>query len=315
MEALKVLVVDDEKLLADSIAELLKKETREVKIAYSLSEAKEMIKNDEADLIISDICFPGEEEGFVLTKYVEEDSKKKEFIFISGYGNTELEKRARIEGGLRFFHKPLDFNLLEKLVENIENRLIEGKVDGLNLPQKELTIKDEDARTFQKAYLTGDERAFEKLISNYKNLVFSIGKNWYGLKNEDLEDLYQDLCVEVLLKISRIRNIRTFIIGTTMNMARKIIAKNKKNLKEQESLNNNILEFNPEKQIIKKELQNKLMKAINKLDPKMKKIIWALFIEDMSYKEISEKFNIPIGSIGPTRVQIIKKLRQLLKNY
>jgi len=48
------------------------------------------------------------------------------------------------------------------------------------------------------------------------------------------------------------------------------------------------------------------------LDPKLKTLVNAIFIEELSYKKISEKFNIPIGSIGPTRLKIIKKLREFL---
>jgi RNA polymerase sigma factor (sigma-70 family) len=64
--------------------------------------------------------------------------------------------------------------------------------------------------------------------------------------------------------------------------------------------------------LIKKELEVALNKAVEKLDPKLKTLVNAIFIEELSYKEISEKFNIPIGSIGPTRLKIIKKLREFL---
>jgi len=252
MENLKVLVVDDEKPLADAIGKILKNDKREVKVAYSLKKAKELLKKEGADLIISDIYFPEEEDGFSLAKWAMEINPEQEIIFISGYGNTEIERKSRIQGAIRFFHKPLDFDVLEKLVENIENRLKEGKVEGLNIPEVSGTINDNEAKTLQKAYLSGDDNALERLLSGYKNLVFSIGKKWYGLGKEDLEDLYQELCMEVMVKIARINNLRTFIVGTTMNMARKILSKNSKYAPAPENFNDNVVEFSIEKKLIKK---------------------------------------------------------------
>lgn len=312
MENLKILVVDDEKPLADAIGEILKNEKREVKVAYSLKKAKEIINQEGADLIISDIYFPEEEDGFSLAKWVMDINPDQEIILISGYGNTEMEKKSRIQGAIRFFHKPLDFNILEKLVENIENKLKEGKTLGLKLPEVNGTIKDSEAKALQEAYLSGEEAALEKILSGYKNLIYSIGKNWYGLKKEDLEDLYQELCMDVMIKISRIKNLRTFIIGSTMNMARKIISKNSRVVPTPENLEGKAIEFSVENKLIKKELEYALMKALEKLDPTMKKLLYALFFEELSYKEISEKYNIPIGSIGPIRLKLIKKLKEAL---
>lgn len=312
MEISKVLVVDDEEPMANAIAELLKKDKREVRVAYSLKKAKEIINNEGADIIISDVYFPDEEDGFSLAKWVLEINPDQEIIFISGYGNTEMEKKSRIQGAVRFFHKPIDFNILEKLVENIENKLKEGQAYGLKLPKINGTIKDSEAKQLQEAYLSGEDEALDKLLAGYKNLVFFIGKNWYNLQKEDLEDLYQDLCIEVMLKISRIKNLRTFIIGTTMNMARKIISKNSRYIPAEENNNYNVSESSIENKIIKKELEKNILKAIEKLDPKMKELVFALFFEDLSYKEISDKFKIPIGSIGPTRLKILKELKQNL---
>lgn len=312
MEISKILVVDDEESMANAIAELLKKDKREVRVAYSLKKAKEIINNEGADIIISDVYFPDEEDGFSLAKWVLEINPEQEIIFISGYGNTEMEKKSRIQGAVRFFHKPIDFNILEKLVENIENKLKEGQAYGLKLPKINGTIKDSEAKQLQEAYLSGEDEALDKLLSGYKNLVFFIGKNWYNLQKEDLEDLYQDLCIEVMLKISRIKNLRTFIIGTTMNMARKIIFKNSRYIPAEENNNYNVSESSIENKIIKKELEKNILKAIEKLAPKMKELVFALFFEDLSYKEISDKYRIPIGSIGPTRLKILKELKQNL---
>ena len=190
--------------------------------------------------------------------------------------------------------------------------LIFWKINGLNIKEIGGTITDVEAKKLQEAYLTGNEDALEKLLEGYKNLIFSVGRKWYGLNKEDLEDLYQDVCMEVMVKISRIKNIRTFIIGTTMNMARKMLSKNGKYVQAKESINKNILEFSPEKQAMKEDTQKALNKAMDILEPKMKNLVWALFVENMSYKEISEKFNIPIGSIGPTRLKIVKKLKEFL---
>ena len=58
-----------------------------------------------------------------------------------------------------------------------------------------------------------------------------------------------------------------------------------------------------------------LIKAIIELPEKEYKLIWYLFLDENepSYDEISQKLDIPVSSIGPTRIRSLKKLKKILK--
>jgi RNA polymerase sigma factor (sigma-70 family) len=58
-----------------------------------------------------------------------------------------------------------------------------------------------------------------------------------------------------------------------------------------------------------------LTEAMLTLPVKEYKLIFALFLDDSepSYEQISQKLNMPVASIGPTRARILAKLQRRLR--
>ena len=54
-----------------------------------------------------------------------------------------------------------------------------------------------------------------------------------------------------------------------------------------------------------------IYQALDTMSPRCQELLTALFLTEPapSYEEITEQFNIPIGSIGPYRSRCLKKLR------
>ena len=60
-------------------------------------------------------------------------------------------------------------------------------------------------------------------------------------------------------------------------------------------------------------MTHRLRDAVRMLPARSITLIWTLFQDDPpAYVEIAHRAGIPVGSIGPTRVRTLRKLRQLI---
>ena len=60
--------------------------------------------------------------------------------------------------------------------------------------------------------------------------------------------------------------------------------------------------------------QHRLRQAVDRLDPRSRQFVELAFLQDepLSYGELAARLGIAEGSIGPTRVRCLDKLRRLL---
>ena len=115
--AKKILVIDDEKLITDSLQKLLRKENFDVEIAHDGIKALQLIKTTDFDLIVSDIRMP-DMNGIQIIKKIREylRQEKKNLIpeiLITGYASEENLKEAEELDVADYIHKP--FNVKEFL--------------------------------------------------------------------------------------------------------------------------------------------------------------------------------------------------------
>jgi two-component system OmpR family response regulator len=111
---LKVIVVDDERDLADISASLLQLHEVDVLIAYSGAEALSILAIDaEVDAVISDIMMP-EMTGLELARTVADRYPHIKIILTSGYTHRSLFSGAPV--GYNFVHKPYRIEVLLRLL-------------------------------------------------------------------------------------------------------------------------------------------------------------------------------------------------------
>ena len=138
----KILVVDDEVRMCDSLFELLSGAGYEVATTQSAIDAIDKIKADNFDLVISDIKMPGKT-GLELLKAVKSIDPEIVVILITGYASLESALEAIKEGAFEYHLKPVEFSQLEISVKRgLETRastlarrqLVEDlKIANLNL--------------------------------------------------------------------------------------------------------------------------------------------------------------------------------------
>lgn len=123
-----LLIVDDEPLITDSLAELFE-EYREVELtvhtAYSAREALAALRDRDVDIVISDICMPGMS-GLELHDVIKREFPETKVIFLSVHDEFEYAQAAVRNDGVDFVLKTEAdeqlFRAVHKAVSSIEER-------------------------------------------------------------------------------------------------------------------------------------------------------------------------------------------------
>jgi CheY-like chemotaxis protein len=120
-DRLAVLVVDDRRDCADSLAELLRAYGHEARAAYTSAEAMIAADSFPADVVVMDIGMPGMDGYELARKLCERLAYRPILVAVTGYGN--LEERSRREGFDHHFLKPVaPAELVSAITSHAEQR-------------------------------------------------------------------------------------------------------------------------------------------------------------------------------------------------
>lgn len=117
-----ILVVDDEKDHADGIAEAVEKCRAKTITAYNAADALEIIKNENVDVIITDLRLDGKNDGMKILEEAKKLNPKTEVILITAYATIDTCKRAIKKGACDYLVKPIDIDQLRTLVQQVSRR-------------------------------------------------------------------------------------------------------------------------------------------------------------------------------------------------
>lgn len=116
MEALKVLVVDDEPALREVLSMRIEGWGYDVDTAGDVPEAQRKLRDRRADIIISDVVMP-EATGLELLKLLKAENADRPVILVTAHGSIDAAVEAMKEGAQDFLTKPLDYTKLHALLE------------------------------------------------------------------------------------------------------------------------------------------------------------------------------------------------------
>ncbi len=107
----KLLIIDDERGIRNTLKEILSDESHEVDVAENGKAGLEMAQAKAYDLIFSDIKMP-EMDGLELLSILKsgEDTAETPIVMITGHGDVETAVQALKLGAYDFLLKPLDLN-------------------------------------------------------------------------------------------------------------------------------------------------------------------------------------------------------------
>ena len=123
MIAHKILVVDDEANVCQSIKKVLSRKGYDVSQALTVEDAVTLIKEMSFDLVITDLMIPGTS-GLELLQIIRDHYPELEVIMITGYASIESAVKATKLGASAYLPKPFTPDELTKVTEStLANRV------------------------------------------------------------------------------------------------------------------------------------------------------------------------------------------------
>jgi RNA polymerase sigma-70 factor (ECF subfamily) len=195
--------------------------------------------------------------------------------------------------------------------------------------KKESGINLDEAALIQRC-LSGDDTAFDLIISRYQDMVYNLALRLLG-KREEALDLSQEVFFQVYRKLGSFRrdaSLRTWIYRIVINRAknsqrwwrRRECEMTAVDVAEAERDNSWVLSTAlktsdadaPDEILQRKELGEILHHAIRALPFDQRTILLLKEIDGLSYEEISQTLNLALGTVKSRLARARKALREKL---
>ena len=176
---MKILVVDDERAIRNTLKEILGDEGYEVDVAEDGPSALLMAGKEKYGVIFCDIKMPGMDGIEVLEKLNESDSEAA-IVMISGHGDIATAVECIKKGAFDFIEKPLDLNRILITLKNAgertslvkETKSLKKKIYGTNdmigesAPMQHIReMIDKVAPTDARVLITGPNGSGKELVA------------------------------------------------------------------------------------------------------------------------------------------------------
>ena len=145
----RILIVDDEQIIRESLQFVLKKEKYDVEEAGNGREALEKHLAKPFDLIITDLEMP-ELRGIEFLEQVRQRTPESAVFIITAYGSVETAIAALRSGAYDYILKPIDFDDLIIRVKKV--------FDYRTLLKENSLLRQELNRTFDFGHIIGQSQ-------------------------------------------------------------------------------------------------------------------------------------------------------------
>jgi YesN/AraC family two-component response regulator len=126
-----VLLVDDEKWVRTSLRRVLERTELPFKVIKEASnglEALDWLKEEQADLIFTDVRMPVMS-GMTFVQQIRESSKEQQFMVISGYDDFQYVQNALRMGAFDYLLKPVEVTDMKECLQKWINVHLSNKID------------------------------------------------------------------------------------------------------------------------------------------------------------------------------------------
>lgn len=160
----KILIIDDDDLVASSLQKILIKQNFEVQSCLDAGEVKSYVENFQPDVILLDIYLTTHN-GIDILKTLKKTYQNIPIIMITGYADVKMAVTSIKAGAFDFLLKPIDLEqLMIVLNKALENIRLKQEVDRLN----SIIVEDELTRDF-----FGKSSKIQRLLSSVEKLAQS----------------------------------------------------------------------------------------------------------------------------------------------
>lgn len=118
---MKILVVDDEESIRDSLKQFFDLKGEEVATAKDIQTALAQIEAFCPQLILLDVKLD-KESGLDVLQYTKERHKEMKVILVTGFSDTQMQEKAKTLGADGIFFKPVNISNLNKLIQEVMSK-------------------------------------------------------------------------------------------------------------------------------------------------------------------------------------------------
>ncbi|USX52041.1 RNA polymerase sigma factor [Lentzea sp. HUAS12] len=164
----------------------------------------------------------------------------------------------------------------------------------------------------------GDQSAWNEIVDRYTPLVVSVIYK-HRLRPADAADVNQTLWLRLVEQIGRLREpeaLPGWITTTTRNECLRVLRVQQRThlydpLSESDALEPEQVDADVEAELLAVERRQALRDGFAELTDQCKRLLTKLMTDPPpSYQVVSEELAMPVGSIGPTRIRCLEKLRK-----
>jgi two-component system response regulator PilR (NtrC family) len=173
-----VLVVDDERSMREFLAICLRREGHQVKVAESGEKALELLAQDPADVVVTDLKMPGSIDGLGLLRGIKDRNVDTEVIVVTAFATPETAIAAMKQGAYDYLTKPFKVDEIHAVIE----RALEKRA----LVEANLALREKVTGRYRLASLLGKsphmQRIFELIgkIHSTRTSVLVTGESGTG---------------------------------------------------------------------------------------------------------------------------------------
>lgn len=187
-------------------------------------------------------------------------------------------------------------------------------VVNMDLDQKDVT------RALVGLAVDGDEGAWEQIVAQHTRYLGAIGRA-KRLSFDDCSDAVQDTWLSAVTHLPKLRDQSLLRPWLAMIMRRKCESISLRRNTRSEVLTGDVADtvgewlrddhVDIEREILAIERSATLHQVLRQLPEAERVLLTELASNDGSYSEIARHLGIPVGSIGPTRMRALRRLREL----
>jgi RNA polymerase sigma-70 factor, ECF subfamily len=173
------------------------------------------------------------------------------------------------------------------------------------------TTRD-DARLIR-AFLEGDESAFERIVKRYRQMVYFAAIKMVG-NHDDADDVAQKAFISAYKNLKGFQgksSLKTWLFRITMNYSKNLIRDRRRHVGEEVLENTATYQPDIQERLEKAEQRKSIALALKSLPPRQREVFRLRAQQDLSYAEISEVIGCSVSAAKVNYHYAVKALRAI----
>ncbi|HWD42164.1 MAG TPA: sigma-70 family RNA polymerase sigma factor [Actinomycetota bacterium] len=175
-----------------------------------------------------------------------------------------------------------------------------------------MQLSPEETGVLVRRAAAGDQRAWDQLVQGYAGLIWSVAR-LHGLSASDAADVSQVTWLRLVEQVGRLRQperLAAWLATTTRRESVRVARRAARQVPVGDGADGPG-DATADGRVELDERDALLRRAFVGLTPRCRELLGLLLADDnLSYAEVSQILDMPVGSIGPTRARCLACLRR-----